>query len=243
MTKNPLIAILTFALIVALAGCTATKPTSENNDSSKTTDPASSFETQPEKDITASQEDPALQTIKHYYELLGAKNLMAAYEITQKEVPFDTFNFWYQDLSAVSLKDIQKKADGTYSFISELTEGRIRTEYQVEMTADNEKILDSKSSKTKTINMDTWPSYKSDEYGFELKYPFGWRYSWDTPKGVGKGITVTFWPFDNAIYNEKNPAIFFTFSLNGGDEWSVAAKDDASILQALNDMKGLAVYF
>jgi len=112
---------------------------------------------QPE--IPAAPVDKNEEFIKTYYQNIGQGNLEAAYAVSKKQVPFETFEEWYQDTDAASVEDIQKIDDTNYSLRIGLAEKGMITNYGVLMTLKTDElgaitIADSKSRVLSSIPVD-----------------------------------------------------------------------------------------
>lgn len=96
-------------------------------------EPESVVDLQPIK-IPVKRKDPNLDFINSYYENLGSGNVEAAYAVSKKSVPIQTYRQWYANVTDVYIDTIQNISDKTYSLRLTLYEGEKITRYAVLMT-------------------------------------------------------------------------------------------------------------
>lgn len=92
--------------------------------------------------VEEDEKDDKIEVIKRYYALLSAGKLEEAYQMRyDREVAFDNFKEWYQDVQYLDPYDFAKTALGSYDFRVDLkeTNGAIM-KYNVEMEVIGDKI-------------------------------------------------------------------------------------------------------
>ncbi len=78
-------------------------------------------------------EDAGAQFIRTYYKNLGSGNIAAAYAVSSKPVPFETYQSWYKDTTGVTVDSLQKISDNNYSLGLTLIDKTGTTRYAVLM--------------------------------------------------------------------------------------------------------------
>jgi rhodanese-related sulfurtransferase len=88
------------------------------------------------------QEDKYITFLKQYYQYLSYGELESAYNISTKEVPYDTYFDWYKAVLAIQVEDVQKLAPRHYSVVVALRElfqeDRYLVDFKLDTNADGE---------------------------------------------------------------------------------------------------------
>jgi rhodanese-related sulfurtransferase len=87
--------------------------------------------------------DQGTRFIAQYYNNLGTGQVWAAYAVSKKNVPFETYSSWYSAVTKTEVERIEMISEGHYSIKVKLFEGEAETLYGVLMTLQGGRITES----------------------------------------------------------------------------------------------------
>lgn len=122
-------------------------------------DETANTEEQKQEKIPRPKETPDVQFIRTYYANLGNGNIEAAYGVSKKSVPLETYKSWYKNVTSLIIDDLQKIDTNKYSLELTLKEGEKATSYAVLMTlaADSQGNFKIQSSDVRTLTAEENP--------------------------------------------------------------------------------------
>ena len=113
--------------------------------------------------IQNAQEDPNITTIRQYYFYLATQKLQDAYNMYQnKNIVFEEFNNWYNQVFNTHLYNIKKINTNTYIFDVDLSEqNKGIAKYRVTMKVENNKLktLSSEQIVSKEVKFNNLTAY------------------------------------------------------------------------------------
>jgi len=111
----------------------------------------------PQNSVTPTETlDPMQNFILSYYQNLGTGNIQEAYDVSKKNVSYETYLSWYENVTSAEIEQIEKLDENKYSLSVALTENGQTTRYAVIMTiAGQSDSLRIEDSTVRTLSVDT----------------------------------------------------------------------------------------